>query len=100
MKPPGAGLPDRLPEHHPHERERYEEDEQAVRDAVRSMDIRRDERGVRGFLSKVRTFSKAEERGDEKRTEGKQVRKDAEEKRQPEIPPVCSSEGNPAPEPM
>jgi hypothetical protein len=47
-------------EHHPQERKRYEEDDQTVRDAVHSMDVRRDERRVRRFLRKVWTFSKGE----------------------------------------
>src|SRR3990172_4460899 len=64
------------------------------------MDIDRDERRVRGFLREVRTFSKAEGRGEEKRTEGKQIRENAKEKSQPEVPPVFSPEGDTAPEPM
>jgi len=100
VQPPGKSLPERFPEDHPQERERDKEDDQAVRDVVRAMDVGRNERRIRGLARKVRTFSEAEEPGEKKGTEGKQVRENAEAKRQPEVPPVVSSEGNTAPESM
>jgi hypothetical protein len=57
------------------------------------MDVRRDERRIRGFVTKVRTFSQAEEHGDIKGPERKQIRENAVEEREAEGPPVLPSEG-------
>jgi hypothetical protein len=51
-------------------------------------------------MSKVRTFSQAEDHGQVQGTERTEIRKHAKEKRQPKVSPVFPSEGNPAPEPM
>jgi hypothetical protein len=69
MEPPGEGLPYRLPEYHPQEREHEEEDDQTVRHTVCAMDVSRENRRIRGFVAKMWTLSKSEEDGDVKGAE-------------------------------
>jgi mannose/cellobiose epimerase-like protein (N-acyl-D-glucosamine 2-epimerase family) len=57
------------------------------------MDIGRDERRVRRFPRKVWTFSEAEQHGEIKGPERKQIRENAVEEREAEGPPVLASEG-------